>query len=566
MAKNIAKHVNVNAGTPQSEKAREDQVLNNAGGYVFKTSEMEQLRRFLILGSSGGTYYVGERKLTQDNAKNIVKLFNDAKTGIQAVQEIIRVSDEGIAPKNDPAIFALALAASSSNSMVRNHALKNLDKVCRIGTHLFTFITYVDEMRGWGKGLQKAIQRWYDNKGENLAFQVCKYPQRRVEGCLPWSHRDVLRKIHMKPSSLQMGQVFKYVVKGKDGFNGTEWDTDKALQYIWAHDKAKNATTTKEIVPLIKTYRLARESVPNQLFGKEVFEALQPHMGMTALIRNLNRMTECGLLVPMGKVTNEVIDKLTDETLLAKERVHPFNILVAQRQYMCGQSRNLTWQAVPAIVDALEDAFYKSFQFVEPTGKRFLLGLDVSGSMGSQINSSNKPGNIYSCYSSQPGALSCAEAAAAMSMVTARTEKKSHVMGFADSFRDLGIRANDTLDQVLRKTSSMNFGGTDCSLPMKWALKNNVEVDVFIVYTDNETWYDGGGYSWGGQTHNDEKHVFEALNQYRKKTGIDAKLVSVAMSPTNFSIVDPKDAGMLNVVGFDSSAPQIIHDFAADKI
>lgn len=565
MAKNYAEHVNVNAGTPQAEQARDDQVQNNAGGYVFKTSEMEQLRRFLILGSDGGTYYVGEKKLTKDNAKNIVKLFNDPKLGIQAVQEIVKVSDEGSAPKNDPAIFAMALAASSSNEMVRSYALNNLDKVCRIPTHIFTFLTYADSMRGWGKGLQKALQRWYRAKGENLAFQVCKYPQRKVEGCLPWSHRDILRKIHMKPETLQMGQVFKYAVKGKDGFNASEWDalkTDKALQYIWAHDAAKNASSVKEIVPLIKNYKLVRESIPNQLFGKEVFEALLPNMGMTALIRNLNRMTECGLITPLGAETSYIVDKLTDESLLAKERIHPFNVLVAQKQYACGQSRNLSWTAVPAILDALEDAFYKSFKFVEPTGKRFLLALDVSGSMSSAINSSGQ--RDYDSY--RAGSISCAEAAAAMSMATLRVEKNCYTMGFSDSFRDLGIRAQDTLSQVLRRTSSMNFGGTDCSLPMKWALKNNVAVDVFIVYTDNETWFDSGGYSWGGCRSNDEKHVFEAMKQYRQKMGIDAKLISVGMSPTNFSIVDPKDAGMLNIVGFDSSAPQIICDFSADKI
>jgi 60 kDa SS-A/Ro ribonucleoprotein len=143
MAKNLAKHVN--SGTSQTEQARADQVKNNAGGYVFQTTQMEQLRRFLILGSTGGSYYCSEKKLTKDNIKNIIHLFNDEKTGIEAVDEIVRVSDEGIAPKNDPALFAMAVACSSPNDKVRGYALHNLDRVARIGTHLFTFLTYLSE-------------------------------------------------------------------------------------------------------------------------------------------------------------------------------------------------------------------------------------------------------------------------------------------------------------------------------------------------------------------------------------------------------------------------------------
>jgi 60 kDa SS-A/Ro ribonucleoprotein len=34
------------------------------------------------------------------------------------------------------------------------------------------------------------------------------------------------------------------------------------------------------------------------------------------------------------------------------------------------------------------------------------------------------------------------------------------------------------------------------------------------------------------------------------------------MTSTGFTIADPEDAGTLDVVGFDSAAPQVISDFA----
>jgi len=144
MAKNLSNlsgmGKNANTSTPQTQKAREDQVLNSAGGYVFATSDWERLTRFLVLGSEGGTYYVSEKKLTRDNANNIVKLIkSDYK---RVVDTVVKISDEGRAPKNDPALFVLALVASSEDAEARKYALQNLNKVARIGTHLFTFVQY----------------------------------------------------------------------------------------------------------------------------------------------------------------------------------------------------------------------------------------------------------------------------------------------------------------------------------------------------------------------------------------------------------------------------------------
>jgi 60 kDa SS-A/Ro ribonucleoprotein len=57
----------------------------------------------------------------------------------------------------------------------------------------------------------------------------------------------------------------------------------------------------------------------------------------------------------------------------------------------------------------------------------------------------------------------------------------------------------------------------------------------------------------------------QALQLYREKMGINAKLVVVGMTATEFSIADPSDRGMLDVVGMDTSTPQLITEFAAGR-
>ena len=112
---------------------------------------------------------------------------------------------------------------------------------------------------------------------------------------------------------------------------------------------------------------------------------------------------------------------------------------------------------------------------------------------------------------------------------------------------ELKISPNMRLDQVLRVMQNFNWGGTDCAQPMLHAMKHKMNVDKFCVYTDNET--------WAGRI-----HPTQALKQYRDQYG-KGKLIVVGTSATNFSIADPKDAGMLDVVGFDSATPQLISQF-----
>jgi len=38
------------------------------------------------------------------------------------------------------------------------------------------------------------------------------------------------------------------------------------------------------------------------------------------------------------------------------------------------------------------------------------------------------------------------------------------------------------------------------------------------------------------------------------------------MTSNGFTIADPNDAGMMDVVGFDSAAPQVISNFARGEI
>jgi 60 kDa SS-A/Ro ribonucleoprotein len=48
--------------------------------------------------------------------------------------------------------------------------------------------------------------------------------------------------------------------------------------------------------------------------------------------------------------------------------------------------------------------------------------------------------------------------------------------------------------------------------------------------------------------------------------GIAAKLIVVGMLSNGFTIADPNDGGMMDVVGFDTATPQVMNDFVRGEM
>jgi 60 kDa SS-A/Ro ribonucleoprotein len=499
---------------------RESEMMkNSSGAYVFTLDKWAQFERFLILGTTGNHYYVSEKQLTTVAAKSVIECINENPQ--KAVELVVTVSESGRALKNDPALFALALMISSENPHARQLVKNALPKVARTGTHILHFVDYADGMRGWGKTLKDTVANWYTSKNvDDLAYQVIKYQSR--DG---WSQRDVLRKAH--PKSKENNSVFNWITNNK---------TDNVPVIVEAFENAKKASTVKEIVDLISNHNLPREAIPTVWLQKsEVWNALMQKMPLTALIRNLGKLSSVGLL-DLGSVgQKKVIDVLTNNDYLKKSRIHPISVLIALNTYKNGHGLkgSNTWTVNTKIIDALDDAFYGSFNNVEPTNSNIMMALDVSGSMS------------MSYAMSIP--MSPREITAAMALVIAKTEKNTEFYGFCNTFKPLNISPKQRLDDVIKTVSSLPFGRTDCSLPFTWALENKRNFDSFQVWTDNET-------NSGVKPHT-------VLNKYRNEINKEAKLIVCATTANDFTIADPTDSGSLDIVGFDANVPVIINNF-----
>jgi len=548
----IARDLNV----PQNQKMNERQVENNAGGFVYKTSDLSRLERFIVLGSDGGTYYTSEKELTLDNARHALDMIS--RDGLSVVRVVVEISLAGRAPKQDTGIFVLALCAAYGNEATRAAALAALPRVCRTHRMLFTFLNFVEQHRGWGRGLRKAVANWYLSKDvEQMAFQMLKYRQgqfpRKSGQDRVWNARNILRVSHpVVDGDDHARRALIDWAKGKPDMIAVA--SHDSLALVAAFEEAWNGdVSAARKIELCGM--LTHEMIPDAWKrDRNVWEALLANMLPEAMLRNLAVMTRVGLLEPRSAAAKLAAERLTNAELVRSKRLHPAKFLTALGIYSAGgeggRSKAAPFIPVPEIVEALDAGFYLAFPNVEPAGKRNFIGLDVSGSMSS-------PSAAFG--------VTCKDAAAAIALVQVATEPHVEMYGFsaAGSGRAYGGRfgggesgmtpipakAGHRIADVKRLMDKIPMGGTDCSLPMLYALKHDLKVDTFQIYTDNET--------WAGSV-----HPMKALQMYRDKSGIPAKLVVCALTATGFSIADPEDAGSLDVVGFDANVPVLISDFS----
>lgn len=523
------------AATPASEPLPgESMVKNDAGGFVFQVDDWTGLNRFLILGVEGGTYYASERKHVERNVAVVRRCL--AADGVRVVDQIVEVSLSGRAPKQEPAIIALALALKTGDDATRSAAEAAVPKVCRIGTDLFHFAEAVQAFGGWGRRTRRAFARWYTEQDPTrLARGVSKFQSR--DG---WSHRDLLRLC--KPSGHARGgdldRVLFWATKGWPGIGDEPPVESDPTRILWAFERAKRTTDPAEVARLVREFALPRECVPSEsLNHPEVWDALL-HAGngmpLGALVRNLAKMTSIGLVAPLSDATRKVVDLLGDAKNIKRSRIHPIAVLTASRVYARGEGvkGSLRWTPVPVVVDALDAAFYAAFGNVEPTGKKLLIAVDSSSSMRSPEVATG---------------ISPAMAATAMALVHASIEPESHVVTFATNLKPITLTPRMSLNEALSVASRGTGEGTDCSVPMRYATSHKIPVDAFLVLTDNETWQGG--------------HPIVALRQYREALARPALAVASAFASTKCSIFPEHDGGCLNVAGFDASVPSVVADF-----
>ena len=109
-----------------------------------------------------------------------------------------------------PRAFALAWAAASADRQDRCYVFHRVRALS--GRELLEFVSEVSKLRGWGRGLQRAVADWYNTRlPERVLAEAQSCPE--VSG---WTHGRLLRIVRPIPASGEHGEAFRMLVADED--------------------------------------------------------------------------------------------------------------------------------------------------------------------------------------------------------------------------------------------------------------------------------------------------------------------------------------------------------------
>ena len=575
MNKNTVAPVPASAPIPGKEH---QMVLNEAGGYAFPASGLTMLRRFLILGTTDNQYYADKRTLTL-SAVDAITAYLKENLG-DAMKELCEISASNRAISNSPAIYLLAHIFSAGVPRWTSAAKAAMPQVIRTGAHLQEFTSYMRSKHKTGRAIRTAFEAWLEGKADqDLMYQMLKYGNRSG-----YSWADMFALLHPRPKGDLRSAMYLWARFG--GFPTAEYlsnsgkrmsleqaeSTLRTAQKAWNKDPAfAQAKASKELsnltkeevdelgdftlVTAIRTHRLTHEMVTSSpLFARNKsvgWATLAEKMPAHALLRSLNALSANEAL--NKELEASIVSFLTDKEALKKAKIHPMNLLKTWWVYKQGKGikGSLTWTPNASVVAALAKGFEISVQIQEPLKGRILLAVDVSGSMQ---------------YGEVPGMpfMTPSVVAAAYAHVLLRGCEHPEVMYF--DYKDAAhwshrtqhtsngytlvtskLKLCATLADTIAFAANFGGGGTDCSIPVGYALENKKKFDLFVMFTDGE--------SWAGN------HAASVLKQYREQVNPDARVVYCTTAPYGTVLTDPGDVRALDIVGFDPNAAALIGEF-----
>jgi 60 kDa SS-A/Ro ribonucleoprotein len=235
-----------------------------------------------------------------------------------------------------------------------------------------------------------------------------------------------------------------------------------------------------------------------------------------------------------------VAARLGDEQSIRKAKAFPYQLLMA---YQAAKKE------MPAVIsEALQDALEHSLVNVPHlAGKKVVVCPDVSGSMQSPATGFRKGATT---------SVRCIDVAGLVAAAMLRSNPETIVLPFENQVVDIRLNGRDSVMTNAKRLANIGGGGTNCSAPLAWLVKQKTPVDVVIFVSDNQSWMDAKGHGATTTMH----HWAEI-----KRRNPQAKLVCIDIQPyANSQAAERED--ILNIGGFSDEVFKLVGLFANNEL
>ena len=534
--------------------------VNEAGGRAYALSPKHALAQLAATGCFNGTFYASaESQLSQLQA--LIAQVDDPLF----LAKLAVYSRERAMMKDMPAALLLALSKCDTQLMQRvfdrvidnGRVLRTLFQLLRSG--LF-------ERRSLSSSLQRAFQRWFNSVP--------------VEGLLSASigHdpslRDVLRLARPTPKDNARRALFGWLT-GKEIDKWAPATVSDLPEVVQALNAYRQAETQDAQIQAIAGKSIRWDLLADQARGADVWKAVARQMGPQALRMNLNTLLRHEVFGPVHSSTGSTptsdvkIGRVVKDSLGLKAR-HSDREMI---EYVAGRlqdvdeirrSRQFPYQyfaaylnADPALPHEIKVALHRAAESacgnVPELSGPVVIGLDVSGSMGSAITGNRGAGSTSK--------MRCVDVAALFAAAILRRNPDSVVIPFDTKAYSVRVDPQDTILSLAERLAKYGGGGTNCSLPLEDAntTYRNRPFAGCVLVSDNESWVGHGrGNSTAVMTE------WEKFVQNQIRLGGHAipapKLICIDLQPyTTTQAPDRPD--ILNVGGFNDAVFSVVSGF-----
>jgi 60 kDa SS-A/Ro ribonucleoprotein len=478
---------------------------NEAGGLAYQRSAEQALALYAATGCLNGTYYAGgEEQLAQALllAAQVEPVFV-AKTAVHAR----RVSHM----KDMPALLLASLSLRDGELFAKafghvvdsGRMLRNVVQILRSGRV---------GRKSLGSRPKRLVREWIQAASSDVLINA-------AVGNQP-SLADLIRMVHPKPANAEREALYAWIV----GRPYAEAALPAKLQGYEAFKREAGAEVPD--MPFLYFTSLPLSAAH--------WQSIARNASWQTLRMNLNHFGRHGVFEDQG-LLHELVAKLTDAAAIAKARVFPYQLLMA---YRAGAD------LPDAIRGALHEAMEVATRQVPVIAGKLVVAVDVSGSMASPVTGHRKGAT---------SAVRCVDAAALFAASLLRSNPQARVLPFDTQVRSLRLEPRDTVMTQATQLAALCGGGTSVSAPLVQLNREQAQVDLLVLVSDNESWRDTRA---GGAT--------ETMRQWAqiKARCPQAKLVCIDLQPVATSqAVERED--VLHVGGFSDAVFEVVAAFAA---
>ncbi|MBR0237557.1 MAG: RNA-binding protein [Thermoguttaceae bacterium] len=485
--------------------------LNEAGGLAYKLSAKEALAQLAATGCLSQTFYANE----VDQLKTILNLTSSRDVDDEFLAKLALYARVKGFMKDMPAVLCAVLAARKSPALEKVFPFV-IDNGKMLRNFVMAVRSGVTGRKSFGSVVRRLIRNWFDARTEQQIFNASI-------GNDP-SMADVIKMVHPMPKTPQREAMYGYLI----GKVYDESQLPKAVvEYIHL---LKNGVDENAVVPDVPfQYLTSLELTTNQ------WKTIAQNASWQTTRMNLNTFLRHGVFEDK-ELASVIAARLRNEDEVRRAKAFPYQLMTA---FMNAS------EEVPSDVRlALQDAMEIATDNVLVIDGLVALCVDVSGSMDSPVTGYRRGAT---------SAVRCVDVAGLMASCILRQNPNAVVLPFDFGVRSCSLNPRDSVITNAQKLAELCGGGTNCSSAMKYIVENNINPDVVIYISDNESWIDTDSiHPW-----NDCTQTVAYWDKVRESKP-NARLINIDIQPYD-STQTPNRTDIANVGGFSD----VVFDFVA---